>query len=269
VFGRLVQSPRLRAVARKVPGLSRAFWGTRARLMRRRGVARLDYPKAVIRVHVDNLEIVRLRLRVVEKEPWTVEWLERELREDDTLYDVGANVGAYSLVAAALCPRSAVVAIEPGPANYEALCRNLVLNGMIDTVVPLPVGLAAETHLASLGLTDALAGAADHVLDERREGGNVPVLAYALDDLVEAFRLPPPTLLKIDVDGTEDAVLAGASASLDNPGLRSLIVEVDVAKTVPVREILARHGFSEVLRVDQRLGEPLPGIWYGVFERST
>jgi FkbM family methyltransferase len=252
-----------------VPGLSRLFWGTRARLIRRRGEARLDYPRAPIRVHVDNLEIVRLRLRVVEKEPWTVDWLERELREGDAFYDVGANVGAYSLIAAAVCPQATVVAIEPGPANYEALCRNLVLNGMTGTVVPLPVGLAAETHLASLGLTDASAGAADHVLDGRREGGSVPVLAYALDELIGAFRLPPPTLLKIDVDGTEDAVLAGASLSLGDRRLRSVIVEVEAEKTGPVREILGRHGFTETLRVDERLGEPLPGIWYGVFERSA
>jgi len=238
-------------------------------MIRRRGEARLDYPKAAIRVHVDNLEIVKLRLRVVEKEPWTVEWLERELRDDDALYDVGANVGSYALIAAALRPRATVVAIEPGPANYEGLCRNVALNGMTDTVVPLPVGLAATTHLASLGLTDTAAGAADHVLGETGSAGAVPILAYALDDLVAAFRLPPPTLLKIDVDGAEDAVLAGASVTLDSPRLRSLIVEVDVSKTQPVLDRLADHGFVQTLRVDERLGRPLPGIWYGVFERSA
>jgi FkbM family methyltransferase len=251
-----------------VPGLSRAFWGTRARLIRRRGEARLDYPAVPIRVHVDNLDIVRLRLRVVEKEPWTVEWLERELRDGDALYDVGANVGSYALIAAAVRPGATVVAIEPGPANYAGLCRNVALNGMGGTVVPLPVGLAAETHLGSFGLTDDAAGAADHVLDAPGAAGSVPVLAYALDDLVAAFRLPPPTLLKIDVDGSEDAVLAGASATLDGPHLRSLIVEVAVSKTDPVHEILARHGFVQTLRVDERLGQPLPGIWYGIFERS-
>jgi FkbM family methyltransferase len=269
VVGRLVQSPRLRAVARRVPGLSRVFWGARARLVLRRGEALLDYPQAALRVHVDSPEIVRLRLRVVEKEPWTVEWLERELGDADVLYDVGANIGAYSLIAAAIRPRATVVAIEPGPANYDALCRNLALNGLAGTVVSLPVGLAERTHLASLGLTAAAPGAADHVLGSEGPAGAVPVLAYALDDLVAAFRLPPPTLLKIDVDGSEDAVLEGAAATLERPGLRSLIVEVDVAKTASVRAILARHRFTETLRVDERLGKPLPGIWYGVFERSA
>src|ERR671932_123659 len=58
------------------------------------------------------------RLRPVAKEPWTVRWLERSLRDGDVLYDVGANVGAYSLIAAALGAQ--VVAIEPAYANYAA-----------------------------------------------------------------------------------------------------------------------------------------------------
>lgn len=267
-MGRLAQSPRLRAVARRIPGLSRAYWGSRARLILRRGVATLDYPHARIRVHVDSPAVVRLRLRVVEKEPWTVEWLERELRDDDVLYDVGANVGAYSLIAAAVRPKATVVAIEPGPANYETLCRNLALNGLTTNVVPLPVGLSAETHLGSLDLTDPASGAADHVLDGVGTGSAVPVLAYALDDLVETFRLPVPTLLKVDVDGGEDAVLAGAASALDSPALRSLMVEVDVRRTEAVLEILGRHGFALASRVDERLGQPLPGVWYGVFARS-
>jgi hypothetical protein len=95
------------------------------------------------------------------------------------------------------------------------------------------------------------------------------VLAYALDDLVEEFRMPQPTLLKIDVDGAEDAVLAGATATLADPRLRSLIVEVDVGKTQSVVERITGNGFVQTLRVDERLGQPLPGIWYGIFERST
>lgn len=264
-----MHSPRLRAVARGIPGLSRAYWGTRVRIILRRGVATLDYPDARIRVHVDSPAIVRLRLGVVAKEPWTVAWLERELRDDDVLYDVGANVGAYSLIAAAIRPKATVVAFEPGPANYAGLCRNVALNDRAGTIVPLPVGLAAETHLGALRLTDPAPGAADHVLDgDAGEGGDVPVLAYALDDVVETFRLPPPTLLKVDVDGSEDAVLAGAASALANPVLRSLIVEVDVGRTEAVLEILGRHGFVLASRVDERLGEPLPGVWYGVFVRS-
>lgn len=269
MVGRLLQSPRLRAVARRVPGLSPTYWGLRERLILLRGVAELDYPGARIRVHVDSPSVVRLRLRAVDKEPWTVEWLEQRLGPGDAFYDVGANVGVYSLIAASICSDARVVAIEPAPANYEALCRNLALNGATHAVIPLPVGLMEATHLGALEIADPASGAAEHVLDGAGTSAlRVAVLAYSLDDLVEAFGLPSPTLLKIDVDGGEDAVLAGATATLRDPRLRSLIVEIDERKTEPVLAFLGRSGFRMTSRVDERAGQPLPGVWYGVFERS-
>ncbi len=269
VLGRLARNPRVRGLARGVPGLSRAYWGLRERLILRRGVATLDYPGASIRLHVQSAAVVRLRLRAFEKEPWTVEWLERQLRPGDAFYDVGANVGVYSLIAASICPDARIVAIEPAPANYEALCRNLVLNGAADAVIPVPVALAETTHLAALEIADPAAGAAEHVLDgPGASAGRTAVLAYSLDDLVESLRLPQPTLLKIDVDGGEDAVLAGAAATLRDPRLRSLMLEVDHVTTEPVLAVLGRSGFTIVRRIDERAGQPLPGVWYGVFERS-
>jgi FkbM family methyltransferase len=238
-------------------------------LILRRGVAELDYARAVIRVHVESSAVVRLRLRVVEKEPWTVEWLERKFGPGDAFYDVGANVGVYSLIAATICPSARTVAIEPAPANYDALCRNLALNGATAAVTALPVALAEATRLAQISLADLSPGAADHGFD-RQDGGaaSVSVLAYSLDDLIREFDLPQPTLVKIDVDGAEDAVLAGATETLRHPGLSSLIVEVDHGKTDAVLETLRRDGLELVARWDDRNGQPLPGIWYGVFERS-
>jgi hypothetical protein len=95
------------------------------------------------------------------------------------------------------------------------------------------------------------------------------VLAYALDDLIETFGLPAPTLVKIDVDGAEADVLAGAARTLARPELRSLVLEVDDATTDAVQSILTAHGFELTARFDEREGKPLPGIWYGVFDRSA
>ena len=264
----LLQNARLRAVARRIPGLSRAWWGLRERLILLRGVADLDYAGARIRVHADSPAVVRLRLRAVDKEPWTVEWLERQLRPGDAFYDVGANVGVYSLIAVSICPAARVVAVEPAPANYEALCRNLVLNGAADVVTALPVGLAETTHLGALELADPTPGSAEHVLDGAgAPGTGTAVLVYALDDLLASFDLPPPTLLKIDVDGGEEGVLAGCGATLADPRLRSLMLEVEQRNTESVLATLGRHGFTLISRVDERAGHPLPGIWYGLFER--
>jgi FkbM family methyltransferase len=264
----LLDDARVRAGARRVPGLSRTYWGVRRRIAQWRGVARLDYAGAHIVVRVDTKAIFRSRLHPVAKEPWTVQWLERNLRAGDVLYDVGANIGDYALIACAIEPASHVVALEPAFANYDALCRNVLLNRMTDAITPLPLGLGEATRLASLACEMTDAGAATHALDG---GGKAayrqPTLVYSLDDLVESFGLPAPTLVKIDVDGSERAVLEGAAATLSRPEARSVIVEVDVSQTELVGAQLREMGFALTARYDERDGMPLPDIWYGVFDR--
>jgi FkbM family methyltransferase len=211
----------------------------------------------------------RLRVPAVSKEPWTVAWLEDRLRERDVLYDVGANVGVYSLLAAKAAPGPiSVLAFEPAPANYAALCENVVLNRAQSLITPLPLVLGESTRTGVLELVDLVAGSGLHRLD----GGipaafRQPVLVFALDDLLDRFPLPPPTLLKLDVDGSEAAVLAGARRTLADPLLRSAIVEVEVRLSDAVLRELRAAGLELVARFDERDGVPLPGIWYGIFDR--
>ena len=258
---------RVRAAARRVPGLPRVYWALKRRLILRRGEAPIDFPG--VRVRVTTPEIAAKRLHPRAKEPWTVEWLERSVRDGDVVYDIGANVGAYALIAARLADTT-VVAFEPAFANFASLCDNIILNKLDDRVTPLPVVLAASTRLAWLSCSDTAAGAALHTLDGNARGEyRQPVLAYTLDEVIEAFALPAPTIVKIDVDGAEAAVLAGAGATLARPELRSLLIEIDVAQTDDVRRLLEEAGLVLVARFDEREAKPLPGLWYGVFERSA
>jgi FkbM family methyltransferase len=77
-----------------------------------------------------------------------VRWIEDWIRPDEVLYDIGANVGAYSLVAA-LSPsvRARVVAVEPGYPTFAALSDNVVRNGAQDRVTALGVALGRATTL--------------------------------------------------------------------------------------------------------------------------
>jgi FkbM family methyltransferase len=160
------------------------------------------------------------------------------------------------------------VAIEPGYANFASLCDNILLNGLAESVMPFPVALADRTHLGSLSYRSTSAGAAIHALDADQDGVyRQPILVYALDDLVERFSLPAPTLIKLDVDGGESAVLDGAPRILADPRLRSVIAEIEIAQTDAVTSTLAGFGLELAARFNDRHGEPLPGLWYGVFTR--
>jgi FkbM family methyltransferase len=258
-----------------MPGPVRRLWRALARReypVVPAHVGRLDYDGAEIVVGVTSRSELTSRLRPCAKEPWTVRWLEERLRDGDVLYDIGANVGAYALIAAAIGrPGTRVVALEPGYASYAALCDNVRLNGAEDVILPLPVLLGEGTGLVDLGYRDVAAGAADHTLDPAAPAAyRQPALAYRLDDLVAQLELPPPSLVKVDVDGAEGAVLAGAPETLARPELRSVLVELERegegASTAEAA--LAQAGLRLVERTDQRSEGPLGRVWYGIFERG-
>lgn len=265
----LIRDRRVRAFARNVPGLAAAGRTLTRWFLLRRGVGRLDYGGARLRIRTTSSETIKLRLRPLAKEPWTVAWIEENLRDGDVLYDVGANVGDYALIAGAYQPKARVVAIEPGAANFASLCDNVQLNELDDRVIPLPVVLGESSRLGALSYGDTQPGAAIHVLDGKGGAYDQPVLVFALDDLLDRFALPAPTLIKLDVDGAEAAVLAGAQRTLADPRLRSLLIEVENERTDEVLERVAASGLELRRRVDERYGEPLPGVWYGIFERAA
>lgn len=253
-----------------MPGASLLYHAALRWYLRRRGVARLDYAGADITIGATSTEILHLRLRPVAKEPWTVDWIEQNFGAGDVLYDVGANVGVYSLIASKVAGgRGTVVAVEPGYANFAALCDNLQLNRSTEDVLPLPLVLGERSRLGNLAYRDTSAGAAIHVLDGAKGAYRQPVLVFALDDLIDRFELPVPTLVKLDVDGSEGAVLAGARQTLLRPRLRSVLVEVETAQTDAVCAALGSAGFDLSQRIDDRYGEPLPDVWYGIFTRSN
>ena len=221
----------------------------------------------------------RSRLRGCAKEPWTVQWIEGWIRPDEVLYDIGANVGAYSLVAA-LSPavRARVVAVEPGYPTFAALSDNVIRNGAQDRVTALPVALGRWTTLETLHLRTLDAGAALHTL-----GGHdgptgaayrQPVLTFRLDDLVERFGLPSPAHVKLDVDGTELDVLAGADRTLSKPSLRTVLAELDEEQAGQLEDVLARHGLHLRERFRRKEKPDIAGSdapeqpAYGLFTRA-
>jgi FkbM family methyltransferase len=264
----LVRNKRVRSLGRVIPGASAVYHAVLQWFLIRRGVARLDYPHARLRVRSDGEEVVHLRLRPLAKEPWTVAWIEESLRDGDVFYDIGSNIGGYTLIAAAIGgPATTVVAIEPGYANYASLCENVQLNSLQAKVVPLPLVLGEASRLGVLSYRDTSVGAAIHTMDGQGGAFDQPVLVVPLDDLPARFGLPWPTLIKLDVDGAEAAVLAGATEALRRPELRSLLIEIEEKRTDDVLAHVDAAGLVLTRRVDDRYGEKLPGVWYGIFER--
>jgi len=140
----------------------------------------------------------------------------RHLGTGGVLYDVGANLGFFSLLGARLAgPEGHVYAFEPAPENVQALRRHIGLN-RIENLAVREQAAAAESGRGRLQLVDdrswsKLEGYGQHPGTERV----VDVELVAIDELVASGELRPPSVVKIDVEGAELAVLEGMTATLE------------------------------------------------------
>ncbi len=197
---------------------------------------KMDYKKSSIFLRVDSLTEWDMRLRSARKEPETVHWLETHLRPGEVFFDVGANVGAYSLVAAkATHGQCRIFSFEPMAANYMRLAENILRNGCGGAIVALPLALSDRTEMARFHLASLETGAAEHVglaQDGGRPAGLFQdLVCVRLDSVVDLLSLPWPNHLKLDVDGAELRILSGGEITLRRPELQSILMEVDRSRS--------------------------------------
>ena len=212
----------------------------------------LDYPKSKI------LLCNKIRIGSCSKEPGTVRWIE-SFQKGDTVFDIGANVGTYSLIMALYAKD--VLAIEPSVTNYNLLCKNLILNVRQETipnvVTPLNLALSDSTGMKRFDYFRIKPGFSGHRVEGVMNGierSFIPqysqqVMCYRLDDLLKSFNIPVPNHIKIDVDGAELEVVKGADSTLSSPQIKSLLVEISDESSLAFRKkelinFLSRKGFK-------------------------
>jgi len=193
----------------------------------------------------------------LEEEPMLIEWIDG-FGADDVFYDVGANVGCYSVYAAGRGIKT--MAFEPELNNVQLLYENVFLNGLQERCIPIPIALGDQTgmdvfYIKSISKGDALhsIGRKSYLLHEPSAlTDQMDTLVMKLDDAVKTFGLPQPTRLKVDVDYNELPVMQGAIETLKN--VREVYVEIDPK----LDEHMELVGFLEGLsfRVSDRLGTP-------------
>jgi FkbM family methyltransferase len=197
-------------------------------------VAKMDYQPINISLHADT-ELDLYRARACAKEPETITWIEKNVKPQDVFYDIGANVGAYSLVAAQLHKgKVQVFAFEPSFSTYYQLCRNIILNGCQKSIFPYLIALTEKTDLLTFHYRSVESGSAEHFLStatsllpiDMKPVYEQKVFSFSLDTLVKDYHFPLPQYIKLDVDGAEYSVLLGALETLKTGTIKSILVEV-------------------------------------------
>jgi FkbM family methyltransferase len=169
------------------------------------------------------------------------------LRDGDTFFDVGANIGTVTLPVA-LTGRAECLAFEPEPGNAARLAANAALNGL-DNVTVIEAAVWSASGMVSLSVTGPV-GTGTHSVAEWDDGAARRVPAVTIDELGAQGR--PPDVLKLDAEGAELEVLRGASATLGARAVRELFVETHVdrlaergASEAELAQLLSELGYAE------------------------
>jgi FkbM family methyltransferase len=161
------------------------------------------------------------------------------------VWDIGANIGFFTLIAARLVDGGKVVAFEPLPANLEAIRRNVALNGLGNVEI-IDVALSDTEGTADLQLHSQKTWAK---LDTSSDTGfqqglqataHLEVQVSTIDRQLQ--RLPAPDLVKIDIEGAEVAALRGATVLLTEH--RPTIICEFHGTNEAVSELLESHGYT-------------------------
>ena len=192
------------------------------------------------------------------KEPLTLAWIDT-FAPGETLFDIGANVGMYSIYAAVIRD-SVVYAFEPEALNYAELNKNIYLNDLGGRALGYCVALSDVDKIDRLFLSDFGLGISFHDFEENSWAGDKEfapdwhvsrsdrpaqgAVGYRMDTLIEQG-LPVPDHIKIDVDGLEHRVIDGMRETLTGPRVKSILVEInfDSPRNLATIETLAGLGW--------------------------
>ena len=187
------------------------------------------------------------------KEPEILQWMDEY--GGGVLYDIGANIGIYSLYYAQT-NKGSVYSFEPSVFNLRQLVKNVSVNKLSNRVTIVPTPLSSETGISKFVNGSEDEGGAlsafgvDYGFDGKPLTGAIDsrVIGFTLDFLIKNRILPEkPSLIKIDVDGIEHLILGGAIETLQSRTLKSIYVEVNddfEDQNQEVAMILENAGFT-------------------------
>lgn len=189
--------------------------------------------------------------------------------------DVGAFTGLFAMLAKRAAPQAQVLAVEPNSASRARLHTNLTWNGMHNLVQVMPQAVAKTIGVMALhvpmgaDLLDTGASLLDHGQSTRTE----LVTTAPIDALLEQAALGAPDLMKIDVEGFEEAALLGAPRALANGA--TLVLEIQAAALfLKCRTILESFGYRLFVIDDDNLDlAPAPmgdgvDLWFQDYVRG-
>lgn len=187
------------------------------------------------------------------KEPETLRWIE-QFGGGGVFYDIGANIGLYSIYYAKLYERK-VYSFEPSVFNVKQLCKNISLNSLSDQIIFFPLPITFENQISKFKISNSIEGGAlnsfgvEYGFDGEAFNSDFEysLPGFSLDEIYEKQILKDaPSIIKIDVDGIEHLILQGAKNIISSDKCKSILIEVNQnfhAQNKKVNYLLKNAGF--------------------------
>ena len=171
------------------------------------------------------------------KEPETIKWIDNfSVKSNSTFWDIGANIGLYSIYAAAKHKNLNVISFEPALSNLRVLSRNISINNFSNKIKIFQVALSNKKNTfqefnesifqegGSLNTFGEKFGFDGNLINKKN---TYSIYGTTLNYLVENEILEIPDYIKIDVDGIEHLILSGANKFLKNEKIKGICVEIN------------------------------------------
>ena len=171
------------------------------------------------------------------KEPETLEWIDSfEKKENLIFWDIGANIGLYSIYNSLKNPKSTTIAFEPSSSNLRVLTRNISINNLEKNIKVVSIPLTNkenifqemnEGHFIEGGALNSFGEKFDFEGKEFKPTMKYNLLGTTMNYFIENSILDIPDYIKIDVDGIEQLILEGGDKFLNDKKVKSLSIEIN------------------------------------------
>ena len=171
------------------------------------------------------------------KEPETLEWIDNfEKKENLIFWDIGANIGLYSIYNSLKNPKSTTIAFEPSSSNLRVLTRNISINNLEKNIKVVSMPLTnkknifqemKEGQFIEGGAMNSFGEKFDFEGKEFQTTMKYNLLGTTMNYFIENSILEIPDYIKIDVDGIEHLILEGGDKFLTHQKVKSLSIEIN------------------------------------------
>ena len=226
-------------------------------------------------------ELIRWRVdTILDKEPETIQWI-NTFNNNCIFWDIGANIGLYSIYAAKNKKNIKVYSFEPSTSNLRTLSRNISINKLQNKIFIIPFALSnLKNKILQLKEKQFIEGGALNAFGVNYDfsGKNFffensyNTFGTSLDNLIEKKILNIPNYIKIDVDGIEELILIGSKNVLSNKKIKSILIEINdkfKSQKIKILRIMKKNNFKLISksRNDFYYKNDFDGIYNYIFKK--